>query len=64
MNDDTAARSISAGQPRIFVAEGIVYMIPWGYTPLGQNAFGEWIASNGSDVQVAPRLGRQVTGED
>jgi hypothetical protein len=66
MNDEERVlpASMSAGNPRICVANGIVYMAPWGYTPLGMNGFGEMIASNGSDVYVMPRLGRQVTSED
>ena len=56
------APRLSAGQPRILVADGIVYMAPWGYTPMGKNKFGEMIATNGSDVYVMPRLGRQVSG--
>ena len=54
--------AMSAGEPRICVADGIVYMAPWGYTPLGKNAMGEMLASNGSDMYVMPRIGRQVTG--
>lgn len=63
MNDETRARE-SAGQPRICVNEGVVYMAPWGYEPLGLNAMGEMIGSNGSDIYVFPRLGRQVAQEE
>lgn len=63
MNDETRARSASAGQPRICVAEGIVYMAPWGYTPMGKNGLGEMLATNGSEVMVLPKVGRQVQPE-
>ena len=66
MNEDgerVLPASMSAGNPRICVADGIVYMAPWGYSPLGMNGLGEMIASNGSDVYVMPRIGKQVTGD-
>lgn len=69
MNDETRARA-SAGQPRICVADGIVYMAPWGYTPMGKNGMGEMIAvSEMTDdmqlnVMVLPRVGRQVQAQE
>lgn len=56
------ARSMSEGEPRVLVADGVVYMAPWGYTPLGKNNLGEMIATNGEEAYVMPRIGRQVTG--
>lgn len=57
-----APRGMSEGQPRVLVADGIVYLAPWGYTPLGKNNIGEMLATNGDEMYVMPRVGQQVTG--
>ena len=58
MTDDTTARQSAGGNPRICVSDGIVYMAPMGYTPMGMNGLGEMLATNGSDVMVMPKVGR------
>jgi hypothetical protein len=63
VNDETRARE-SAGNPRICVSDGIVYMAPWGYTPMGMNGMGEMLATNGDDIMTMPRVGRTTSGKD
>lgn len=69
MNDETRPRT-SAGQPRICVNEGIVYMAPAGYTPIGLNDFGEMLAMSPMsedlevEIMVLPKVGRQVAAQE
>lgn len=63
MNDEEtrAARAVG-GNPRICVSDGIVYMAPFGYTPMGMNEAGEMLATNGEEVMPLPRVGRTTSG--
>lgn len=60
--DEVAARRLAAGQPRITVNEGLVYLVPNGFDVLDYDANGQLVVSDGCEVRTIGTIGRVKGG--